>query len=1001
VSEERFYWRSIDERDGGAADEAQPSGGAEEVSRRGFLKAAGFTAAGTALAACSRAPVEKAIPYLLKPEEVTPGRSLLYASTCAGCSAACGVLVKCRDGRPIKVEGNELHPLSQGGVCAVGQASLLSLYDGRRLRQPRREGSPASWEEVDLEVMAELAAIRSRGGAVRFLTSTPASPAAAAAIARFLAPFTDARHVVYDALSCSAILDAHELTHGARALPRYRFERAEVVASFDADFLGTWISPVEYTAGWRAGRDLDAQPPRSSYHVQVESRLSLTGSKADRRLVVAPHELGPALAHLAGAVARHAGVAPGDVPPLGGHLAAAIDELAERLWAARGGALVVCGSQDVDAQVACNVVNHLLGSYGSTLDLERPSRQKQGSDRALARLLDEVAGGQVALLVAGANPVYELPDGAVLGDLVRRLPFSASFATHLDETAECVRFVCPDDHPLETWRDAEPVAGIVSVGQPAIARLGGTRALVETLAAWSGAPATAYEIVRERWRREVFPRQRRESDFDAFWDRAVHDGVVEVEAERTAAAAPDSGVLRAAAPAPGTDGLALVLYPKVGMLAGEHGENAWLHELPDPVSKVTWDNYACLAPAAAQRLGVGEGDLVRVQVDGRAIELPAYVQPGQHEAVVAVALGYGRAGSARFAAVGPRWLEGRPSVGPAGVVGVNAAPLLALSGGTLRYERAAVSVTAIGGRRPLACTQAHHAITVPEHLAPAGGARRPVIEETTLTALAADPHAGAPHHHAPDGELWPPDHPYTGRRWAMVVDLAACTGCSACVVACQVENNVPVVGADEVRRRRIMHWLRLDRYYAGEGDEVDVAHQPMLCQQCENAPCETVCPVLATVHSEEGLNQQVYNRCVGTRYCANNCPYKVRRFNWFNYPREDRLANLVLNPDVTVRSRGVMEKCTFCVQRIQEAKSEARRAGSPVADGAVRTACQQTCPARAITFGDLNDPNSRVAVAWASPRRYRVLEEINVKPSVGYLRLVRNRPGGGGEERHG
>jgi molybdopterin-containing oxidoreductase family iron-sulfur binding subunit len=442
-----------------------------------------------------------------------------------------------------------------------------------------------------------------------------------------------------------------------------------------------------------------------------------------------------------------------------------------------------------------------------------------------------------------------------------------------------------------------------------------------------------------------------------------------------------------------SEGYTIALHPTVGMLDGSHAYNPWLHELPDPIAKVTWDNFAAFSPAAASSLGLQDGDVVRIEA-GAVIELPVVVQPAQHDSVISIALGYGRKASERFAQLGPRWINARSSVNEDGRIGKNATPLLRLNDGLLRYERAGAKITRTGRRIELAATQIHHTVSVPAHLAPAGSAVRPIVQETTLRQLTEPAHEHEQHE-----ELWPDDHPYTGHRWGMAVDLNACTGCSACVIACQAENNTPVVGKDEVRRRREMHWIRIDRYYSGPPDDVEVAHQPMMCQQCDHAPCETVCPVLATVHSEEGLNQQIYNRCVGTRYCANNCPYKTRRFNWFDYPREDRLANMALNPDVTVRSRGVMEKCTFCVQRIQEAKIEAKLAGVPVKDGDIRTACEQACPANAIVFGDVNDPDSRVSRLARGDRQYRVLEELNVGPAVHYLKIVRTR--GEEETRHG
>jgi len=439
--------------------------------------------------------------------------------------------------------------------------------------------------------------------------------------------------------------------------------------------------------------------------------------------------------------------------------------------------------------------------------------------------------------------------------------------------------------------------------------------------------------------------------------------------------------------------LTLVGYAKVGLRDGSGAENPWLQELPDPISKTAWDNYACLAPETARKLGVTEGDLVWVQVDDdHVIRVPVLEQPGQDRGTVAVAIGYGRKGTERFADVAPDWIEGRPTLGENGRVGVDVRPLLGTA-------LPAVRVTKAKGTRPLARSQTWHSLDVPP-IVDEKERRRPCVKEKTLAEWngSAEPAHETEEGHGPshDQTLWPDDHPYEGRHWNLVVDLTRCTGCAACVVSCQVENNIPVVGYDEVRRMRIMHWLRIDRYYTGEGDDVATAQQPMLCQHCDDAPCETVCPVLATVHGSEGLNQQIYNRCVGTRYCSNNCPYKVRRFNWFEYRRDDPVENMALNPDIAVRSRGVMEKCSFCVQRIAEAKAEAKREGRPLVDGDVQPACVQSCPASALTFGDGNDPESAVAKAHQDPRHYRVLEELGVRPSVGYFALVRNDEKGDG-----
>ncbi len=978
-----------------------PAGAESALSRRTFLKLAGFTFTGVMAGGCQRASVRHAVPPLTAPEGIVPGHAVRYASTCSACGAGCGTLVKTRDGRPIKLEGNPSHPLSQGGLCAAGQAAILGLYDRERLRQPLRDGEPAGWDAVDAEVRNRLEDVRRQGKAVRVLSGTITSPTARAAVANFLAGFREGRHVVYDPTSASAILEAHQRTHGVRVLPQYRLDTARVLVSFDADFLGPWIAPVPHAVGYHAARPVQSPAPELSYHVQVESRLSLTGTKADQRLCVAPGELGLVMTHLADRVAQRAGATWGggdrQPPPVPARF---LDDLADRLWAARGRSLVLCGSRDVSAQLVCNFLNHLLQNYGTTLDAEHPSYQNQSDEPALRRLLDEIRRGQVgALLIYRSNPVYDLPDGDALGDALRSIPLVVSFACRLDETAARARYVCPEPHELESWGDAEAVDGVVSLQQPTIQPLGAGRPLLESLAAWAGRPQPAYEQTRDYWHAHIYPRRLITVGFAEFWEQSLHDGSVRVRAQPTAVrpfdAAAVTPVRQALRPAEGA--FAVALYAKVGMPAGQHAYNPWLQELPDPITKITWDNYVCVSPGSASRLGLSTGDVVRLE-GGRPLELPVLVQPGQHDDVVAVALGYGSRLSARFADIGPPWLEAEPGVGANGLVGVNAAPLLAWEENGLRTLPDGVRLVPTGRRHPLACTQDQPPLRVPLPLAPTRAAPR-VIRETVLAALVpGDRPAGEP-----QADLWPDDHAADGPQWGLAIDLTACTGCSACVIACQVENNIPVVGRDEVRRHREMHWLRIDRYYATPArspidgaptrpGEVDVAHQPMLCQHCGNAPCETVCPVLATVHSSEGLNQQVYNRCVGTRYCANNCPYKVRRFNWFDYAHDDQLQNLVLNPDVTVRSRGVMEKCTLCVQRIQEAKIEARRRGQPLADGDIQTACQESCPSRAIVFGNLNNPASRVARLARGTRAYHVLEELNVRPAVSYLAVVRNRP---------
>jgi len=879
-----------------SADEAPPLRG---VNRRDFLKLAGFSFGGAlVVAGCKPGKVEKAIPFLVKPEEVTPGVSTWYATTCGGCSAGCGVMAKNRDGRPIKLEGIPAHPVSNGGLCAVGQAHLLSLYDSQRSQYAMKNGQQATWDEVDRTIIEKLQAIKENGGAIRFLTGTITSPTTISLINKFVEQYPTAKHVQYDALSSSAMLDAHEKTHGARLLPHYKFDRAEVIVSFDADFLGTWISPVEFTAAYQAGRKLDEKQPTCSYHVQFESRVSLTGSNADKRVRFSPAEIKKAIQQMASLIAEKAGAA--SVPSSSiGEADSFITELAGKLWNARGKSLVVSGVNDVFAQTQVNYINHLLGNYGTTADIEHPSNQKQGNDAELQTFLDEMKNGSVtALFMQGVNPVYDLPVGSQFAEWMKKLELSVNFTNQLDETESYSQIVCTEPHSLESWSDAEPIAGTFTVTQPVMKPFGDVRTFAESLSAWMGEKKSALELIKEEWEKSVYSLQSSVSGFQLFWDKAVFDGFVKVDVPvnkrdfvgREVISLPNSRV--------SDSPYSLVLYPKAAMLDGRHAHNPWLQELPDPVTKIVWDNYASVSPATAGKLGIAEGDVVRVDANGNSVELPTHIQPGQHDAVIAIALGYVRKGTDRFTKIGPQWFEAKPTVEEGGLVGKNVAPFIKLENGSRVYDVQAVNISKTGTTHTLACTQEHHSLHVPKHLDPGHGERRPIVQETTFAAFVKDAKAGSfEEHELPT--MWPDEHKYAGYHWGMSIDLSKCTGCSACVVSCQAENNIPLVGKDEVFRNREMTWIRVDRYYdESENGDVTVQHQPMMCQHCGNAPCETVCPVLATVHSDEGLNQQVYNRCVGTRYCSNNCPYKVRRFNWFDtMGNHDNLIRIASTPD--------------------------------------------------------------------------------------------------------
>jgi MoCo/4Fe-4S cofactor protein with predicted Tat translocation signal len=999
----RVYWQSLEDLAGDAPAAAGEFPGGRRLrdllgegpsgSRRDFLKAMGFGLAAASAAACSPIPERRAVPMLAEPEGMLPGVASWYATTCGGCPAGCGLLVKVRDGRPIKVEGNPDSALSRGGTCAVGQATVLSLYDEGRLRGPLWRGRPASWAEVDAAIGPRLAAAARRSAPAVLLTGTLHGPAHRALIAEWLRRLPGARHVVHDPAPAAALRRACGEVFGVEAVPHFRLDRARVVVGLEADFLGTWLSPVEFARDWARLRR--PGPEGVSWHVQVESGLSLTGSNADLRLPVAPSQLGAvALALLAG-VARRVGEPVSELPPelasrLLADLAAdlpwdlaQLDHMAAALWHHRGAALVLCGSEDLAVQRVVARLNALLAAAAGeapVLDLGRPSLQRAGDPAAVSSLVAEMERGEIgALLLWGVNPVYDHPEGERFRRALGRVALTVSFADRLDETAAVADGVCPDHHFLEAWGDAEPVAGRLHLRQPAIAPLFDTRAAPESLLAWTGGGGSWRDFMKEVWRREVYA-EVSAGGFDAFWDAALERGGVDLpsstpsqvrrggdltDAVRSILAAWERG--RAAR---GRGEVEVHVYETVALRDGRWANNPWLQELPDPVTKLTWGAAAALPPDLAARLGLADGDVASLHREGQALELPALAQPGQAAGTVSLALGYGRRGAGR--------------VGDG--IGTNAFPLrrdAEAPGAGFRLERTGRSET-------LARTQLHASLE-----------GRPVVRETTVAALAAAPAGGVPGNEGEAPSLWPePARP--GPVWGMAVDLTACTGCSACVVACQAENNVPVVGAAEVARGREMHWLRIDRYHRGPAASPATVHQPMLCQHCDNAPCETVCPVLATVHSADGLNQQVYNRCVGTRYCANNCPYKVRRFNWFDYAGNERfpfhmaseLGRMVLNPDVVVRSRGVMEKCSLCIQRIEEGRLAARREGRPIADGDVRTACQQACPAGAIAFGDATDPASAVARQRRAPRFFRVLEELNTRPGVGYLARVRGEAAG-------
>ncbi|MDZ4677069.1 MAG: TAT-variant-translocated molybdopterin oxidoreductase [Oligoflexia bacterium] len=1017
---ERKYWGSLEEyhNEPGFIEKANQEftsspirdGVTEETdgtSRRDFMK---LMAASTALAstACYQKPMHKILPYVNQPEEVTFGVANYYASTCGECSTGCGTLVKTREGRPIKIEGNPDHPINKGGLCARGQASILNLYDPDRLRSPSelQRGSLATsagqWDAIDRKISDKLKAIKNGSGRVRILSSTINSPSTNKLIEEFLSGFKNGELVSYDPINLDNVIASQELSYGTKILPRYRFDEASVIVSIDGDFLGTLISPVEFTKQFSKNRKVDANHKKMAKLIVFESTMSLTGTNSDERTPIRPTDgahVALALAYEliinlkaasadASVVEALKNYSPESVAMACGFNVSSIKKAALALSKAKGKSLVISGSPQsqtenaLSLQVAVDLLNSILQNDGVTVDYNiSPSLQAKGSFSEVKKLVKEMNAGSVdALFIYNSNPAYNLPQELGFLAAAKKVGLVVSFSSHIDESAVLADFICPDNHKLESWGDAQAQKGVYSLTQPTIRPIYNTRSFEDSLLAFNKMGALGigklvsyqdfHAYVQTNWRETVFKEVGTSVGFEIFWESALRDGVVDMVAKNSnrsknsSARSFKSSALTSNLPkAISANGFEIALYSKVSMYDGATSNNPWLQEMPDPVSRITWDNYASVSPQAAEEMHLVLGDIVKLTIGDKTIELPAHVQPGLHNKVIAVALGYGR--------------ENAGLVGSK--IGKN---MFAL---TMSKDLPVLS----GHKVALKKTGAKHLIAIVQEQSSLQG--RPHVKEATLKKYQEKSNAGNEHHEKLT-TVWS-GHEYKGYRWAMAIDLNSCTGCGACVIGCQSENNVPVVGKENVSRGRIMHWIRVDRYYTGTPDNPQTVHQLMLCQHCENAPCETVCPVIATAHSDEGLNQQIYNRCVGTRYCANNCPYKVRRFNWFdyNYSGQTRYPmTLAQNPEVTIRSRGVMEKCTFCIQRITEVKNTAKDMSRSVKDGELKTACQQSCPADAIVFGNINDSTSLVTLAAKDPRGYHVLEELNTRPSVTYMTKIRN-----------
>jgi MoCo/4Fe-4S cofactor protein with predicted Tat translocation signal len=1008
--------------------------GNNPTSRRDFLKYLGFSIGAATLAASCEMPVKKAIPYVIAPEDIKPGIPNYYASTFADGSDYTSILVKTRDGRPIKIEGNKLSGITQGGTTARVQASVLSLYDTNRKTGPAIDGKASDWKTVDQKVTNKLKSLSSSGRKVVVLSGSILSPTTKKLIQSFTDKFSG-EHITYDPVSYSGLLDANESGFGDRSIPRYHFDKADVIVSFGADFLGTWLAPSEFAPDYIVKRKIDASNPSMSRHIQIESTLTMAGSKADVRHALKPSGVTNALLNLYNAVAQKAGGS-----KISGVEASSIQDnikvYADELWAAQGKSIVVSGSNNAAEQLIVNGINDLLGNYGSTLDWSTPANYKQGNDKAFVNLVKEMESGKIgALLIHQCNPAYDNAMADALSDAASKAGLVINFATDHNDSDDISGVHCPANHYLESWADAEPVKGSFSLGQPAIRNIFDTRQFEDSLLTWMQdslndedyiVPEEGpkpyrnkfYPYLMEQWEKDVYPLSDGSTSFQDFWDKALHDGVFVAQASQsTDDLKVFTGDIQSAASKLKTDpttGFELVVYEKVGIGNGLYFDNPWLQEMPDPITKATWDNYLLMSVADAKDMGLdatSTGQVFKIKANNREVELPVIVQPGMAKGTFAVALGYGR----NTSGLGGKEIESSNVFGKrvlGGPIGVNMYPFVSFDE-TMLYTINGIEVSKTGNNRFIAQTQTHHVISSKDKLN-----QRTVVKEGILPALdhtlESIKEKREEFHELNERSLYPGHEEVyaSGHHWKMSIDLNSCTGCGACVVACNAENNVPVVGRNEVARAHEMHWMRIDRYYTGEDIEnPDVVFQPMMCQHCDNAPCENVCPVAATMHSTEGLNQMAYNRCIGTRYCQNNCPYKVRRFNWYDYLGADSfyagtvfdndvnpyemqndLTRMVLNPDVTIRSRGVMEKCSFCVQRLQSGKLEAKKEGRRLMDDDVMPACAQSCSTKAIKFGDYNNEESEVRKSLDEDgRTYFVIEEINIDPSVGYQAVIRNR----------
>ncbi len=974
---QRRYWKSLDElADAPAFLEflhrefpEQASMFEDPKGRREFMTLMGASLALAGLTACTKQPEEKILPYVRQPEQLVPGRPLFFASAAGHDGYARGILVESHEGRPTKIEGNPDHPASLGGTDVFGQAHVLGLYDPDRSKAVLYLGQLRTWGDFRAALREPLAKQKAKGGVgLRFLTGRVTSPTLAAQMQSLLVAFPGAKWVSSEPVSRDNARAGAVLAFGEPVEPQYRFDQADVILSLEADFVSGHPASLRLVREFSARRKANALKPEMNRLYVVEGSPTTTGASADHRLALRSSEIeGFARAVAAGlGLAVEGGVAHDWVAPI-----------VKDLERAGARALVIAGeSQPPSVHALAHAINEGLGAVGTTLSYTEPAETAPGAEAAgLAALVAEMQQGAVEMLVIlGANPAYAAPADLNIAEALDKVPFRIHHGLTVDETAVRCHWHLPASHPLESWGDLRAACGTVSIVQPLIAPLYHTLSDTETLAAFVEGPQKGYDIVRAHWQGKLAG-----AAFETRWNRALHDGAVAGTAFPVKAVKVEAGEwMKRSAPAhPG--GLEIAFRADPCVFDGRFANLGWLQELPKPLTKITWDNVALVSPRTAAALGgvkteqTARGhvtELAELTLAGRTVVAPLWVLPGHADGAVTVHLGHGRTHA------------GRVGTG----IGFNAYRLRASDA---PWIASGLELRKTGGTALVACTQDHWTIEATAH---EQAAERHLVRAMTLAELAQDKHAVQKLGHEPEPGLsmYPP-HEYTGRAWGMAIDMSSCVGCNACVTACQSENNIPVVGKDQVGRGREMHWIRVDRYYQGPPESPETYHQPVLCMHCENAPCEVVCPVAATVHSEEGLNEMVYNRCVGTRYCSNNCPYKVRRFNFLLYQDwETPSFKMLRNPEVTVRSRGVMEKCTYCVQRISRARIDAKNEGREMRDGDVVTACEAACPAQAIVFGDVNDPESRVSKLKASERSYGLLTELQTRPRTTYLAAVRN-----------